>query len=287
MKKTLVIGARGFIGKHFVDLYRRFYPDLITTDRSLLDLANPSIDHLPLEEYTDALIAAAIPRLMACEQSPEYTFRCNVEGTLQLAGALAQKGIKPILFSTDYVFDGVEGEYSEESALNPLNEYGRQKARLEEKIRDACGDNYLLIRPGKVFGLKKGDKTLLDEMASSLNGGSTVRAAYDQVFCPIFINDLLQSIVTLQNLNCTGVFNICGLERWSRYDLALEVARALSVPSNLVHQISLEDLKEPFLRPKCTTMRTDKLRRIIDEQFMSLKDSIQKIATYYQDEEES
>jgi dTDP-4-dehydrorhamnose reductase len=227
------------------------------------------------------MIAAAVCRMSLCEQDKESTFQCNVERALYLAQYFAQRGITPILFSTDYVYDGIAGDYTEASRPNPLNEYGRQKVVLEELLPSVCGDNYLLIRPGKVFGLEKGDKTLFDEMASHLTQHIPIRAAYDQIFSPIAIQDLIQAVFSLQRLRLKGVFNICGQEKWSRYDLGLKIAEKLLVPLHLVEPISLDDLKETFKRPKCTTMRLDKLLQNIEIEMTSMEEYIEKIAFLY------
>src|SRR3990167_3100968 len=144
--KTLVIGAQGFLGRHFLQAYRATDPTIIGTSRKELDLASPNLDALDLTGYTHALIAAAVTSIARCEKEKEATYQCNVTGTLELIRQLHQKNIVPIAFSSDYVFDGIAGDYTEDSPIHPLNEYGRQKAQLEKGIREICGGNYLLIR---------------------------------------------------------------------------------------------------------------------------------------------
>src|SRR5579872_5745377 len=201
--KTLVIGSEGFIGKSFLKAYRQFYPDAIGTDYKSqdismrLDLYSPSLDSLNLKknEYEYALIAAANTNLILCEQEKNCSFRRNVEGVLLLARELVRREIRPILFSTSYVFDGEVGGYDEASRMNPINEYGRQKAIIDREIPLLCGDEYLIVRTSKVFDLIKGGDTLIDEMCSRLLQNNPVYAAYDQVFSPILLSDLVQAVL--------------------------------------------------------------------------------------------
>lgn len=193
------------------------------------------------------------------------------------------RGIVPIFFSTDYVFDGKKGGYTETSKAHSLNEYGRQKALLQEKLQQACGENFLLIRPSKVYGLEKGDKTLLDEMAQSFIQEKKVRAAYDQIFCPILIDDLVRAVMHLQEKNCRGIYNIAGSDVISRFEIAKALAREMNVDESLVEMISLNDLKEPFLRPTNTSLNCDKFLQFSKMTMQPLSKSICRVASNYRD----
>lgn len=286
--KTAVIGATGFIGKFFFAAHRRIHRDCMGTSRdtgredmSYLDLFSPEIAPLKLAKsgHQAALILAGIAKLAACEKEKKLTRKINVDGTLDFVQHLVDEGIKPIFFSSDNVFDGVTGLYDEESLPNPLNEYGRQKAEVESRMKEICTKgNYLIVRISKVFSLDKGDGTLFDEMASILKSGGLVRAAYDQIFSPIFVLDLVKLVTILQMKGVTGVININSPEIWSRYDLALALAQCMGVSSDRIEKISLTDLREGFSRSKNTTMKTDKLLRGTGYKFTPMMRYIERIA---------
>ena len=286
--KTAVIGATGFIGKRFFTAYRRIYPDCIGTCRDInqedmlfFDLFFPSIGPLKLSEtgHQEALIVAGITNIAQCEKEKELSRKINVDGTLDFIQQFVREGIKPIFFSSDTVFDGVAGLYDEDSLPQPLNEYGRQKVEIESGIKEICADgNYLIVRISKIFSLERGNGTLFDEMATTLKSGKVVRAAYDQIFSPLFIFDLLEIITILQTKGVTGVININPLEIWSRYDLALTLAKCMGVNPNRIEKISLDDLGETFKRPKNTTMKTDKIIQKTGYKFMPMIQYIEQIA---------
>lgn len=287
--KTLVIGASGFLGRHFFNAYRRRDSDVLgLSHRAVesayyLDLASPHLDHLQVtwKEYRYAIICAAIPNILRCHTDPEYTFRCNVTGTLSIARQLIERGITPILFSSDYVFDGKKGNYDEEASPSPLNEYGRQKAELERRLFETCRDQYLLVRLSKVFALEYGGATLLDEMATKLKQGMRIRAAHDQIFRPMLIQDLVSGVISLQAQECRGVYNFAGPEIWSRLDLARALARALLIEEGLIEPISLDDLNEPFIRPKSTDLCCDKLSSAISLKLTPPSVCIEEVAKIY------
>jgi dTDP-4-dehydrorhamnose reductase len=288
LPKTAVIGAGGFLGRHLLAAHQVVNPEALGVDVQgrwayHLDLASPDIRSLKLREhgYEYAIMAAAVTGLARCEQDKAYTRARNVTGTLELGRQLAQEGVTPVFFSSDNVFDGRDGSYADDAPTNPLNEYGAQKTEVERRLPEICGGRCLILRLGKVFGLGRGDRTLLDEMADRLRSGQEVAAARDQVFCPLLIDDLVRSVIGLQEVKTTGLFNVCG-EAWSRLDLALTLARALGADPALVKGISLDDLKEPFRRPKRTDMVCRRLRGTIEPEFQPMPACVAFVAKQYQ-----
>ncbi|MCB1110522.1 MAG: SDR family oxidoreductase [Chlamydiia bacterium] len=262
IKRPIVIGSGGFIGRHLV---KTFNAQVYTHYRRapfLLDLKAPSLESLPIKECTHAIIAAGCADINACTRLPEETHLINVKGTLELTKQCIEKGLFPVLFSTDYVFDGQAGDYTEESPLSPINVYGKQKAELEKCVTEITGGNHLILRLSKIYSTEKGSKTLIDEMVQHLIEGRPIRAAVDQVFCPLHVEDLMQCIKLLLEKGERGLFNCGGREKLSRYDLALKVAQALGVSEALVEPISLDHL-EGSPRPKATALSSDKLYKTV------------------------
>jgi len=289
-EKTLVIGSKGYIGKYFLSKYLQMFPQIESfsyraeKSKNRLDLSNPNlklIDDLIDYRYKYALIAAGICNVAYCEKEKEHTHKCNVEGVLKLVEYFCKKNIVPIVFSSDYVFDGKQEYYTEESRLAPLNEYGRQKAELEKKIPIIAKNNYLLIRLSKVFGAVKNKKDFVSQIITDLLEGKSIKAAYDQVFTPIFIEDLFHFVCELQKNNCRGFFNVCGNEKISRYDLSKKIEKKLTINAKLIQRISLEDLQEDFQRPKNTSMNCAKLHSSIDFKATPIDLSIDKIIDNY------
>jgi dTDP-4-dehydrorhamnose reductase len=281
--RTLIVGANGFIGRHLLAAYRELDPETPGTARVAgpriwpLDLANPNFDGLPLDGVREAVIAAAVPRVDDCERDPVGSRRVNVVGTLELVKRLSDRGIVPVFLSSDYVFAGTNPSgYSDDSETNPTTEYGRQKAAVEAAL-STSGRPFTVLRLSKVFGLTRGDGTLLDEMAAKLAAGGIIAAATDQVFCPASVNDVVQAVLAVQRAGLRGIVNLVPAEAWSRYDLAIEVARAVGAAESQVRPISLDDLPG-VKRPKCTKLIPD---RDIGFTFTPVRDSIRKLAQEY------
>ena len=233
---------------------------------------------------THLIIAAACCNIESCSKEPKKSYQINVEGTLELVRQSIERGLFPILFSSDYVFDGMDREYDESSKTAPLNPYGKQKEELEQRLPDYSKGNHLILRLSKIFSLEKGSGTLLDEMASELCKGRAVRAATDQLFCPLEIGDLMTFITLLLKQKARGLYNVGGSERVSRYDLALRVAKALGVSEAAVMPISLDELGGT-VRPKSTALSSQKLYNDTGFKPHELCHSIQSIAKLYREDE--
>ncbi|NGX59979.1 MAG: hypothetical protein KR126chlam3_01139, partial [Chlamydiae bacterium] len=283
--KTIIIGCESLIGRAFFNAYRHFYPDTIGThykysDSKKIDLFSPDLTPLKIKrgEYAYALITAACASPAFCEQERSSSFLCNVLGTLELAQSLIRLDIVPILLSSAYVFNGVEGNYKETSETNPINEYGRQKEILEKKIAEIKGGNFLIIRCGHIFDLVKGNNSLLDRMFSTLSKLEEVRVAFDQFFSPLFVEDLVEAVFLLQKNGARGLFNLCGGEVWSRLDLTRAVAEKIKAPTNLIVPVSLDQIKTVHNIPKKSNLNCEKLHNTINFNAVSMSSSIEKFA---------
>lgn len=284
-----VYGADGFIGGYLLRRFSRANASTVGFARRgaeglfECDLLHPEAHLCELKRRRIALavIASAITSVAECETDPVTSKKINVNGTLELARQLHGEGIKVLFPSSDYVFDGTRGDYDEQSPVNPLNEYGRQKAEVERRLFELCGGDHLVVRLSKVFDGEKGGGKLLDEMAGRIARGLPVRAAGDQVFCPTDIDDVGTAIERLGFSGATGLFHVCSREKWSRYAIARRIAQSLGVPDNLIQEISLDDLGEGFRRPRDTSMVCARLGKEFSFRFRSLQAAIDGICAMY------
>jgi dTDP-4-dehydrorhamnose reductase len=286
---TAVFGADGFIGRNILAGLSLVNPCTVGVSHRINDglayfaLVAPDIRSLGLKNLgvTHAVIAAGVSSVAACELEPARTRVVNVTGTVELARQLREEGVHVIALSSDYVFDGVTGNYDEESLVNPLNSYGRQKVEMERLLLESCGDGVLVVRLSKVFDTIRGSGTLLDEMVAQLLSGCPVLAASDQYFCPTFIDDIVAAIGILLTTDHSGILHCCASTKMNRHDLALMLAHAFGCRDALVKKISLSDLGEPFPRPLDTSMVSVRLADMWPFRFRSLDSCIDELRCCY------
>lgn len=289
MIKTAVIGASGYVGRHLWKVYRSRFPYCVGTAFSAdhpqlkrFDIREPALAALHLEDtgHQAVLIASAKPNIAYCEQNKEAAYAVNVKGTLELARQIGRTRMQAIFLSSDYVFDGKAGPHDDDYPTQPITEYGRQKAEVERELPSLAA-NFLVLRLSKIYGVQKGDRTLLDEMAALLAGGKEIRAARDQVFCPTNVEDLVRVIQQIQDHGLQGIVNVCNPERWSRCDIALALANAMHADRSLVKPISLYDIPAMAGRPLDTSMKSSRLASALQPRFVPLGDDIGRVAALW------
>ncbi|MCH9634304.1 MAG: hypothetical protein S4CHLAM7_10500 [Chlamydiae bacterium] len=292
--KTLVIGQDSFVGGALYTCYKKQYPGIVATSRDknktdsfFLDLNNPSLTKLNLtsKNFSQAVICAGITDIAYCEKHPDLSYKINVVGVLETARQLAKHGIKPICFSTDIVFDGLQNIYLDNSNPAPLNEYAKQKAELEKKLPSVCGPNHLILRISKTYSTLYADNTLLSEIIKKFTEKQIISAATDLYFRPLEKDDLINAILNLQSINATGIFNLCGPTLMSWYEIASAIGNSFSFCPELVKKIKIDSLNSCFQRPKKLNLCANRFEALFPNfKFQSIEESILKIKLNFPEE---
>jgi dTDP-4-dehydrorhamnose reductase len=97
--------------------------------------------------------AATLTDVDKCERERELAWKVNVEGTKNVAQAAKACGAFLLHISTDYVFDGSKGCYTETDLPSPINYYGYTKLKAEEAVQKTV-DKYCIARPSVIYGAK-------------------------------------------------------------------------------------------------------------------------------------
>ena len=280
-EEYVVVGANGLIGSHFCKVIKPKYYTSRSNAPYFIDLHHPSIDVLPTKSLRFAIIAAACTDIAYCEKYPDKTYQINVKGILTLVKLFLEQDILPILFSSDYVFSGKEGNYVEDSLLAPTTIYGNQKRELEKGIAQISDGNYLILRLSKIYSLEKGGGTLLDEIADQLIQEMPIKAAMDQVFCPLAVDDLVMVTLKLVAKRQRGLFNLGGKDKISRFELVKKMSTALGIAKGNICPIALNTFDRLVSRPQNTSLISDKVFNLLNYTPICIEDAIDKIARSY------
>jgi len=278
--KTVILGSNGYIGAYLLNRYKLIDSSTLGFSRCSspsFDLANPTSWELDIKAKY-GIICAGITKISKCEIDPISTEFVNVHQTYKLVEHLIKLGVIPIVFSSDYVFDGKEGNYTELSKTEAVNEYGKQKELLEEKILSAFSNKCVILRLSKVYGNE--DKgSFISEMISLFIKNKPIKVATDQIFCPVHLEDIFNAIISIQKKGRIGLFNLCGPKAIPRNNIAELIADKFNFKKSLIHKISLKDLGENFQRPFNTSMKSIKLDL---KKFSSVEENIEKLLENYE-----
>ena len=95
--------------------------------------------------------AAALTDVDKCETNKKLAWKTNVEGTRNIAQAAKAYNTFLVYISTDYIFNGEKGQYTETDKPAPINHYGKSKLEAE-KIVESLLHEYCIARPSVIYG---------------------------------------------------------------------------------------------------------------------------------------
>lgn len=198
MKKILITGAKGQLGKKIKELMEKDF-ELVLTDSDDMDIINFEIVETVFQkEKPDFVIhGAAFTRVDDAEEKEELCRKINADGTKNIAEAAKANNTTVIYISTDYVFDGKKNTpYTEEDQTNPLSVYGRTKFEGEEFIREIC-ERYYIIRSAWIFGELPENHpgtNFVETMLRLAKDRTELNIVDDQVGSPTYTGDLVNII---------------------------------------------------------------------------------------------
>ena len=200
--------------------------------------------------YPDFIVhTAAFTNVDLSEKLREDAWKINVKGVEYIAEAARAIDAHIIHISTDYIFDGKEGPYSENATPNPVGYYGRTKLASENALR-ISGTFFTILRTNVLYGIAPNSRPdFVRWVINSLEKKENIRIVKDQINNPTFIDDLVQGINKIIEFKKTGTYNIGGKEFLSRYDFTLKIAEYFNLDKNLITPITTEELKQPARRP--------------------------------------
>lgn len=260
--KVLITGARGQLGKALSSIL----DNNIALSHDTLDLKNiNSIENI-LENYRfDTIInCAAMTNVDKCESDISDAYFINGLSIKYITDYCRKNNKYLIHISTDYVFNGNKGNYSEYDIPYPVNYYGLSKL---------VGDNYassyensLIIRTSGVYGLKNNFPLYV---IKSLRNNQKVNA-FDNYYSPINAKVLARSILELLDKQSIGIMNISGA-RMSRYEFALKIAEKFDLDKNSIIKTDYKSTKFEAVRPYDSSLNNEKAKNILKVNFEDLE----------------
>jgi dTDP-4-dehydrorhamnose reductase len=217
--KLLVTGANGAVGSYVPDVFGDRY-DLILVDKDELDITEKEdCGWIRRQEPDVVLHLAAATDVDECERKPDWAFRTNAVGTLNVAQA--SRDTRFVYVSTAGVFRGdKESPYTEYDTAVPANTYGLAKL-VGEEFALKWHPRPLIVRSGWMFGGKGRDQKFVGRIQNQLAAGhSDVFAVDDKIGSPTYARDLLGTISRLLDADEEGIFHGANEGVCSRYDVA-------------------------------------------------------------------
>lgn len=266
MKRILITGSNGLLGQKLTDLCL-LNPDLdlIASSKGSnrhpiktgyryedLDILDPLQIEKILEKYRpDALInTAAMTNVDACETDQENCYALNVGSVKSLVAVCERLDIQLIHLSTDFIFDGEHGPYSEDDQPNPLSYYGQTKLEAEHVLQQSSC-RWVILRTIIVYGIVNdmSRSNIVLWAKGALEKGNPINVVDDQWRMPTLAEDLAECCLLAAQKNATGIFNASGKDMMSILELVQRVAKFWNLNPSLINPISAASLKQSAKRP--------------------------------------
>ncbi len=252
------------LGAKVIGVVNQNLPNIPNIQYLSADLLAPNkVEQLFEEIQPDWVIhCAALANVDACEKDPGLAHRLNTELPGKLARLVSKGGSRLLHISTDAVFDGVRGNYSEIDAPNPLSIYAKSKLAGEQAVLDANSE--AIVARVNMFGWSRsGTRSLAEFFFNNLSVGKTVQGFTDAFFCPLFVNDLGNILIKMLENKLSGLYHVVSPTHLSKYDFGLAIARKFGLDARLLTPASVQSAVKTgsltAVRSPNLTLRVEKL----------------------------
>jgi dTDP-4-dehydrorhamnose reductase len=288
MARLIVTGASGLLGASLVleasaahdvvAIYNRHQVEFPHVASRQADLTN-GLDVRQIYEdiQPEAVVhCAAGTAIDDLEKDPKLAMRLNCDMAGDLARAAKEHNARFIHVSTDAVFDGRKGRYSETDCPSPINEYGRSKLAGEAAVQREH-PQALIIRTN-IYGWSPGWKSTLAEwFVKNLEAGADVPGFIDIHFSPILVNDLARILLKLIDHDMQGIVHIPGADCVSKHAFGVLVAEALNLNADRVFESTADDASFAAPRPKNTCLLGEMVQNQLGIQLPSIHDGVTQL----------
>ena len=280
MKKVLITGSNGLLGQKLISLYKQIddveliatsrgenrYPDKDGYIYESLDVTKEGEVHSVILKHTpDTIIhTAAMTNVDACESDKMGAEALNVDAVLYLVEASNKAASHFIHLSTDFIFDGTSGPYSETDIPEPLSYYGETKLAAENIIKNQS-NKWSIARTILVYGIvhDMSRSNIVLWAKGALEKGQSINVVNDQFRSPTLAEDLAMGCRLIELREAKGIYNISGKDLMSIVEIVERVADYFGLDKTIISQISSDTLNQAAKRPSKTGFDLTKSKRIL------------------------
>lgn len=223
---------------------------------------------------------AALASLEECEQDPAFAELMNTILPGEIA-AITRGRARMLHISTDAVFDGHVGNYTEDDEPNPVSVYGKTKLNGEWAAIESDPD--VLIARVNLFGWSlKGKRSLAEWFFYNLQAGKPVKGFTDVNFCPILANDLSHILLDMMKKQLSGLYHVVGSQTVSKFDFGQKLASTCQLNADLLSPISVQDFGLKAVRGNNLSLSVEKLKSDLHKDIPGFSTGLGQFAELYQ-----
>jgi dTDP-4-dehydrorhamnose reductase len=289
--KLLITGSNGLLGQklvadciaqhidfHAISSGENRNPTCPNTHYTSIDITDfiAVKSFLDVNSYSHIMHTAAMTNVDACELNPEECYKVNHLASQHLFEIAKEKNLHFTLLSTDFVFDGEQGNYSETDTPNPLSIYGNSKWLAEQALINSGYTHWAIARTIIVYGVgySLNKSNIFSWLINELTQGKEVSLITDHFRAPTWAEDLAAGCLAIAKNDHTGIYHLCGPETLSIFDLGIRVARFLGVPETLIKASDSNALNQAAARPPRTGFNLTKAITVLGYQPHTIEETL-------------
>jgi len=275
--RILITGSNGLLGQKIVKICLKRGADFLATSNGKnrnqdcpfdnyqeMDITNQERISEVFNTYhpTHIIHTAALTNVDYCELNPEECQEVNVNATRKLWEEAQKINAHLQLLSTDFIFDGLKGNYKETDEPSAVSIYGQSKVDAEQVLIQSQNDNWSIARTIIVYGTANNlsRTNIVLWSIDALTKGDPMKIINDQFRMPTWADDLAWGCLEICNRNKKGIFHLCGPELMAVNEIVFRIAKHLGKSTENVEIISSSTLNQPAKRPPRTGFDLTKSR---------------------------
>jgi dTDP-4-dehydrorhamnose reductase len=291
--RILITGASGLLGLNTAleaanqhTVFGQVNRNAIQTEAFTVlqtNLVEPgAVDRILDQAQPDWVIhCAALANLEECENDPDLARKLNTLVPRKLAEQCRNGGARLLHVSTDAVFDGQVGGYTEVDQPNPQGTYAQSKYQAELAVAAANPD--AIIARVNLFGWSlNGRRSLAEFFFNNLSLGKPVMGFTDILFCPLLVNDIAHIFIKMLDNGLSGLYHVLSSDSMSKYEFGLAIARRFGLNKDLIEPRSVLDSNLKAVRSPNLNLKVDKLIHNLGEIPPSISTGIDRFYNLYQ-----
>ena len=276
MTRILITGASGFLGHNLGQVLCRRHevfagfcanpPDNGAWTPVQFDVTKAGDVSAKIEQARPDLLihSAAISQPDECEHRPELARDVIVTGTQNVADGCRRNSVRLLHISTDLVFDGRRGWYTEEDEVHAISVYSNTKIEAEKVARDAVPSSTIL-RVALLFGIgSSSHQGSIVSILRSWREGRVLTFYTDQYRTPTYAPQVAEVVERLlEKPDVRGVFHLGGADRVSRFEFAARLAEKAGIAMQFLRPGSMFDSQAVAPRGVDCSLVSKKIEEVI------------------------
>jgi len=286
--RLLITGASGLLGSKLAELatagnhevYSAYNKNRPTHGKAIrLNICNADdVTEAFRKLDPEAVIhTAAFADVDKCEIKKKLAWKTNAEATKNIATSSASAKAHITYVSTDYVFNGEKGFYSEGDQTDPISYYGYTKLKSEEFVRKHAA-KWCIARPSVLYGWTGHKQNFATWLIDNLTQERPIKVLNDQYVSPTLNTNLAEMLLEISEEGKLGILHTAGAARVSRFEYAVKLAKVFDLNIDLVEPARMSEMQWKAKRPRDSSLNVNKATATLLHKPMALDEALEVMA---------